>query len=112
MVNKSKKQLRDELGFEIDRLGASCARVEAELRESENRLERELAAARAEHDRLSSAKTRAEQELNEVLFYLLIDSHFSALTLLVGRQKGHPACGGVLAWLSVWSEVQTCMWPS
>ena len=38
---------------------------------------------------------------------------FSALTLLVGRQEGHPACkklsGGVLAWLSVWSEVQTCM---
>jgi len=33
---------------------------------------------------------------------------FSALTLLVGRQEGHPACkkqsGGVLAWLSVWSE--------
>ena len=21
-------------------------------------------------------------------------------------------CGGVLAWLSVWSEVQTCIWPS
>ena len=41
---------------------------------------------------------------------------FSALTLLVGRQEGHPACrklsGGVLAWLSVWSEVQTCVWPS
>ena len=40
----------------------------------------------------------------------------SALTLLVGRQEGHPACkklsGGVLAWLSVWSEVQTCKWPS
>ena len=39
-----------------------------------------------------------------------------ALTLLVGRQEGHPACkkvsGGVLAWLSVWSEVQTCVWPS
>jgi len=36
---------------------------------------------------------------------------FSALTLLVGRQEEHPACiklnGGVLAWLSVWSEVQT-----
>jgi len=35
---------------------------------------------------------------------------FSALTLLVWRQEGHPACkkqsGGVLAWLSVWSEVQ------
>ena len=41
---------------------------------------------------------------------------FSALTLLVGRQERHPACkklsGGVLAWLSVWSEVQTCIWPS
>jgi len=41
---------------------------------------------------------------------------FSALTLLVGRQEGHPACkklsGGVLAWLSVLSEVQTCIPPS
>ena len=41
---------------------------------------------------------------------------FSALTLLVGRQEGHPACkklsGGLLAWLPVWSEVQTCKWPS
>jgi len=64
---------------------------------------------------------------------------FSALTLLVGWQEGHPACkklsggvlvwlsvwswqeghpackklsGGVLAWLSVWSKVQTCIWPS
>ena len=41
---------------------------------------------------------------------------FSALTLLVGRQEGHPACknlsGGVLAWLSLWNEVQTCIWPS
>ena len=40
---------------------------------------------------------------------------FSALTLLVGRQEGHPACkklsGGVLAWLSVCSEVQTCIQP-
>jgi len=35
------------------------------------------------------------------------------LTLLVGRQEGHPACknltGGVLAWLFVWSEVLTCI---
>jgi len=42
----------------------------------------------------------------------LQESAFSALTLLVGRQEGHPACkklsGGVLAWLSAWSEVQTC----
>ena len=43
-------------------------------------------------------------------------SAFSALTLLVGWQEGHPACkklsDGVLAWLSVWSEVQTCIQPS
>jgi len=36
--------------------------------------------------------------------------------LLVGRQEGHLACkklsSGVLAWLSVWSEVHTCIWPS
>ena len=41
---------------------------------------------------------------------------FSALTLLVGGQEGHTACkklsSGVLAWLSVCSEVQTCIWPS
>jgi len=41
---------------------------------------------------------------------------FSALTLLVGRQEGHPTCkklsGGVLAWLFVWSDVQICIWPS
>jgi len=41
---------------------------------------------------------------------------FSALTLLVGRRKGiRPVknlSGGVLAWLSVWSEMQTCIWPS
>jgi len=37
------------------------------------------------------------------------------MTLLVGWQEGHPACkknlsGGVLAWLSVWSEMQTCIY--
>ena len=41
---------------------------------------------------------------------------FSALTLLVGQQEGHPArrrmSGGVLAWSSVLSEVQTCIRPS
>ena len=49
------------------------------------------------------------------IFYMYFIA-FSALTLLVGRQEGHPACkklsGGVLASLSVWSEVQTCIWPS
>ena len=41
---------------------------------------------------------------------------FSALTLLVGRQEGHLVCkkpsSELLAWLSDWSEVQTCIWPS
>jgi len=49
---------------------------------------------------------------SDYIFY----SGEGALTLLVGRQEGHPACkklsGGVLAWLSVWSEVQTCICPS
>jgi len=40
---------------------------------------------------------------------------YSALTLLVGRQEGHPACkkqsGWVQVWLSVWSK-ETCIWPS
>jgi len=48
--------------------------------------------------------------------YILQVIAFSALTLLVGWQEGHPVCkklsGGVLAWLSVWSEVQTCIRPS
>ena len=47
---------------------------------------------------------------------IFVSFAFSALTLLVGWQEGHPACkklsGGVLAWLSVWSEVQTCIRPS
>jgi len=46
----------------------------------------------------------------------LVSCAFSALTPLVGWQEGHPPCkklsGGVLAWLSVWSKVQTCIWPS
>ena len=49
-------------------------------------------------------------------FYSAQMNAFSALMLLVGQQEGHPACkklnGGVLAWLSVWSEMQTCIWPS
>ena len=49
-------------------------------------------------------------------YQIILPGAFSALTLLVGQQEGHPACkkqsGGVLAWLSVWSEVQTCIWPS
>ena len=48
--------------------------------------------------------------------HILVKHHaFSALTLLAGQQEGHPACkklsGGLLAWLSDWSEVQACIWP-
>ena len=54
--------------------------------------------------------------VNHFLQHFILLKAFSALTLLVGRQEGHPACkkqsGGVLAWLSVWSEVQTCIWLS
>ena len=50
--------------------------------------------------------------LTYLLTYLLA---FSALTLLAGRQEGHPACkklsSEVLAGLSVWCEVQTCIRP-
>ena len=42
--------------------------------------------------------------------------YFSASTPLVGWQEGHPTCkklsGGVLAWFSGWSELQTCICPS
>jgi len=48
--------------------------------------------------------------------FYIVNMSFSALTLLVGRQEGYPACkklsGGMLVWLSVWSEVQICIWPS
>jgi len=48
--------------------------------------------------------------------YLMVYVTFSAFTLSVGRKEGLPACkklsGGVLAWLFVWSDVQTCIWPS
>jgi len=47
---------------------------------------------------------------------LLSPGAFIALKMLVGQQEKHPACkklsGGVLAWLSVRSKVQTCIWPS
>jgi len=48
-------------------------------------------------------------------FFLLFLA-FSALTLLVGQQEGHPTCkklsGGVLVCLSVWDEVHICLLPS
>jgi len=50
---------------------------------------------------------------SEQLYLIMGIPAFSALTLLVRRQEGHLACkklsGEVLAWLSVCSEVQTCI---
>jgi len=66
----------------------------------------------------SAPEPYAQQSSMGYLFITtgVIESAFSALTLLIGRQEGHPASknmsGGVLAWLSVWREVQTCIWPS
>ena len=59
-------------------------------------------------------KTRSEQTFSP--HCTCYTCAFSALMLLVGWQERHPVCkklsGGVLAWLSVWSKVQTCIWPS
>jgi len=55
--------------------------------------------------------------LIQTLYNSYIQFAFSALTLLVKHQEEHLACkklsDEVMAWLSVWSEVQMiCMWPS
>jgi len=50
------------------------------------------------------------------LFERFPSAAFSALTLLVGQQAGHPASkklsGGMLAWLFVSGEEQIYIWPS
>ena len=70
---------------------------------------------------MASRKRQTYQSEAKNLCTICVSSNFkaltfNALTLLVGQQEGQPACeklsGGVLAWLSVWSEVQTCIWPS
>ena len=62
------------------------------------------------------ACARSSGDKVRLISYLVCYYTFSALTLLLGWQEGHPACkktsGGVLAWLSVWSKMQTCIWPS
>jgi len=68
--------------------------------------------------KLFAEAEKEEKRVRDILLHVIFYSHvaFSALTLLVGWQEGHPACkklsGGVLVWLSVWSEVQTYIWPS
>jgi len=69
--------------------------------------------------RLRRAGSHHPRQACSIIRHIIITyrlSIFSALMLLVGRQEGHLACkklsSWVLAWLSVWSEVQTCIWPS
>jgi len=54
--------------------------------------------------------------MDSTQFTLQYRQYSISFNALVERQEGHPACkklsGGVLAWLSVFSEVQTCIWPS
>ena len=62
---------------------------------------------------ISSKHVRLSFFFSFSITFSVLYTAFSALTLLVGRLEGHPACKKlscwVLAWLSVWSEVQTCM---
>ena len=60
----------------------------------------------SQHHRMFTCQISCEQ----------ISNIFSALTLLVGWQEGHPArkklSGGMLAWLCVWVKVQICICPN
>ena len=51
-----------------------------------------------------------------IIYYFCFLKCFDAVGWAAGRASGHPACkklsSGVLSWLSVWSEMQTCIWPS
>jgi len=53
-----------------------------------------------------STLAEKQNKLNITTYYRA----FGTLTLLVGRQEGHPACrklnGGMLVWLCVWVKVQ------
>ena len=70
----------------------------------------------------SCRPTNSVKPLNALVYSIFLfkrpsfPATFSASTLLVGRQEEHPACkklsGGVLTWLSVCSELQTCIRPS
>ena len=70
---------------------------------------------------LDSEKTRAiydaaRSSMGNASFFALPTAQPIALMLMVGWQEGYPACkklrDGVLVWLSIWGEVQICIWPS
>ena len=62
------------------------------------------------HSVTLNSVSNLEVKLKMFILVSIVDA-FSALTLLVGRQEGQLS-SGVLAWLSVLSEVQPCIWPS
>ena len=53
---------------------------------------------------------QTDNHTHNLIIQFLFRYVFSALTLLVGRQEGHPACkkqsGGVLAWLSTYIHIR------
>jgi len=64
----------------------------------------------------TSCQNAAQSSFNKFTQVYASSLAFSALTLLVGQQEGHPACkklhGGMLAWLWVWVKVQIFTSPS
>ena len=69
------------------------------------------------HTNFGPDRQREPLKFCQIWSFLPVRSTFSALMLLVGWQEGHPAVkklsGEVLAWLSVWNEVQIiCIWSS
>jgi len=51
----------------------------------------------------------------QVFIIHLTANYLQCFDAVGGWQEGHPSCenfSGVLAWLSVWSKVQSCIWPS
>ena len=74
-----------------------------------------LLRARYSRVRTLAARSRAEPRLLKGFFCILEASSVLWRCWLGGRKGIRPVkqlSGGVLAWLSVWSEVQTCIWHS
>jgi len=91
-------------------------RLDIELRESRQHVKCLRKISRVQQrESVASEKSVLSRILLRLISILSASSlsfiAFSALTLLVGWQKGHPACkklsSEVLAWLSVWSKVPT-----
>jgi len=91
-------------------------RLDIELRESRQHVKCLRKISRVQQrESVASEKSVLSRILLRLISILSASSlsfiAFSALTLLVGWQEGHPACkklsSEVLAWLSVWSKVPT-----